>query len=136
MKPQIGRWFRGRLAVAVPVLLALAPVLLVFGACSASPVPHQALVTAELAVSQAETAGAARHAPDELAEAQAKLEAANEAIEAKANDRARVLAEQATIDARVAAIEAEAAQAQAATDRLRDVLERQHRGVIPSRAGT
>jgi septal ring factor EnvC (AmiA/AmiB activator) len=134
MKPQIGRWFRGRLAVAVPVLLA--PVLLVLGACSASPVPHQMLVTAELAVSHAEMAGAARHAPDELAEAQAKLEAANEAIEAKANDRARVLAEQATIDARVAAIEAEAAQAQAAADRLRDVLERQHRGVIPSRAGT
>jgi Domain of unknown function (DUF4398) len=129
MKAQIGRGLRDRLAVAVPVLLALA-------ACSASPVPHQALVAAELAVDQAETAGAARHAPAELAAAQAKLEAANEAIEAKANDRARVLAEQATIDARVAAIEAEAAQAQAAAERLRDLLERQHRGVIPSRAGT
>jgi septal ring factor EnvC (AmiA/AmiB activator) len=129
MKPQIGRCFEARLAVAAPMLLLLA-------ACSASPVPHQALVTAELAVSQAETAGAARHAPDELAAAQAKLEAANEAVDAKANDRARVLAEQATIDARVAEIEAKAAQAEAAADRLRDVLEREHRGVIPSRAGT
>jgi uncharacterized protein involved in exopolysaccharide biosynthesis len=126
--PRIGRRFEGRLAVAAAALVALA-------GCSASPVPHEALVTAELAVDQAEIAGAERHAPDELARAQAKLEAANLAIKAKAHDRARVLAEQATMDARVAEVEAQAAQAEAAAERLRAVLERQHRKVIPSRAG-
>ena len=124
-KSQIGRSRASCLALAALVPLAL-------GACTMAPVPHDALAAAKLALDRAETAGAAEHAPDELARAEAKLEAAHAAIGAKANEQARLLAEQAMMAARVAEAEAQAAQSQAAVDRVRVRLERQHRQLVPS----
>jgi septal ring factor EnvC (AmiA/AmiB activator) len=106
-------------------------VFLALAGCAAPPVPHDALAAAELALDRAEAAGAAEHAPDELAIARAKLEAAQAAIRAKAHEAARLLAEQAAIDARVAEAAAQATQTQAAADRLRARLEQQHRRLAP-----
>ena len=128
MKPQIERCFAG-----CPTMVALA--LLALAGCAAPPVPHDALAAAELAFDQAEMAGAAQHAPDELARAQAKLEAAHAAIRARAHEAARLLAEQATMDARVAEVEAQAAQTEATADHMRARLEQQHRRQAPGADG-
>jgi len=124
MKPQIERRFAGR-----PTMVALA--LLALAGCAAPPVPHDALAAAEVALDQAEMAGAADHAPDGLARAQAKLEAAQAAIRGRAHEEARLLAEQAIMDARVAEVEAQAAQTAATADRMRARLEQQHRRLAP-----
>jgi Domain of unknown function (DUF4398) len=124
MNPQIERS-----GMRAPTIVAL--VLLALAGCATPPVPHDALTAAGLALERAEAAGAAEHAPDELAIARAKLEAARAAIPARAHEAARLLAEQAVIDARVAEVAAQAAQTQAAADRLRARLEQQHRGLAP-----
>ena len=129
MKPQIEGCSAGRLTMVALALLALA-------GCAAAPVPHDALAAAELALDRAEMAGAADHVPDELARAQAKLEAAQAAIRARAHEDARLLAEQATMDARVAEVEAQAAQTEATADRMRVRLEQQHRRLAPGAGGS
>jgi septal ring factor EnvC (AmiA/AmiB activator) len=129
MNPQIERFWASGPAMVALVLLALA-------GCAAPPVPHDALAAAELALDQAEAAGAAEHAQDELASARAKLEAAQAAIRANAHEAARLLAEQAAIDARVAEVAARAAQTEAVADHLRALLEQQHRRLAPGAAGS
>jgi septal ring factor EnvC (AmiA/AmiB activator) len=124
MNPQIERSCTSALTIIALVLLALA-------GCAAPPVPHEAMAAAELAFDRAEAAGAAEHAPDELAIARAKLEAAQAALRADAHEAARLLAEQAAIDARVAEVAAQAVQAEAAADRLRARLEQQHHRLAP-----
>jgi septal ring factor EnvC (AmiA/AmiB activator) len=128
MRPQIERRRAGRATIAA-LLLALV-------GCVQPPAPREALEAAELALDQARVAGAAQHAPDELAQAQAKLEAAQAAIRAKANQDARLLAEQATMDARLAEVEAQAVQSGAAAAHLRALLEQQHRRLAPGAAGS
>jgi septal ring factor EnvC (AmiA/AmiB activator) len=129
MRPQIERWRAG--CATIGALLLLAPV-----GCVQAPAPREALQAAELALDQARIAGAAQHARDELAQAQAKFEAAQAAIRAKANEDARLLAEQATMDARLARVEAQAVQSGAAAAQLRALLEQQHRRLTPGAAGS
>jgi hypothetical protein len=92
-------------------------------------VPDEALNAAELTIARARAAGAERHAPVELARAEEKLRAAQAAAQAKAPERARVLAEQASADAELAEIEAQAARAQAIASELRQQVEQQPRRV-------
>jgi hypothetical protein len=87
--------------------------LAVLAGCAQAPAPHQAMTAADLALARAETAGAAHHAPVELARAAAKRQAAQAAVQAKAHERARILAEQAMVDAELAEMRAQAAQAEA-----------------------
>ena len=128
LKPQLERCF-----VDCPTMVVLA--LLALAGCAAPPVPHDALAAAKLGLDQAEMAGAAQHAPDELGRARAKLEAAQAAIRARANAKARLLAEQAAMDARVAEVEAQAAQSEAAADRMRARLEQRHGQLAPGVGG-
>ena len=93
--------------------------------------PHQALSAADLAVTRARTAGAEHHAAVELVRAETKLKAAQAAVQTKAHERARTLAEQALVDAELAEAEAQAAQAAATAKQLRERVERQHRRVAP-----
>ena len=118
---------------AAACLFAGALVLVGFAGCTQAPVPHEALATAEIAVARARTAGAERHAPVQLARAEAKLQDAHAAIRAYAHERARTLAEQALVDAELAEIEAQAAQAEATAMRLRHRIEQQHSRVAPGR---
>jgi hypothetical protein len=114
----------GRLIAGVLGLVALA-------GCAQAPVPDAALANAEIAVARARSAGAERHAPIELTRAQEKLQAAHAAVGVKAHARARVLAEQALVDAELAEVEALAAQAEATARHLRQRVEQQHRRVAP-----
>jgi hypothetical protein len=105
--------------------------LSLLGGCAQAPVPHAELHAAELAIARARSAGAERDAPAELARAAEALQAAHAAVRARDHGRARALAEQALVDAELAEAEAQAAQAQATASRLRQQVERQHRGIVP-----
>jgi hypothetical protein len=104
--------------------------------CAQAPVPHEAMGTADLALARARAAGAADHAAIELAGAEAKLQDARAAIQAKAHERARGLAEQALVDAELAEVKAQAAQEQASARRLRERVALQHRQLAPADNGT
>jgi Tfp pilus assembly protein PilF len=70
-------------------------------ACATEPPPAAALASARAAVEHA-GAGVAQHAPSELAAAQIKLGRAQDALARGDNLRARRLAEEAEVDARLA----------------------------------
>jgi|GEM_PF-5677857 len=96
---------------AVPFALAAA---LLGAACTTTP--PQEIDEAELALRDAETSGAAERAPQDLALARQKLERARRAAREDDVDRARRLAAEATVDAQLAEVRAEADAA--ATSRL------------------
>jgi hypothetical protein len=107
----------------------------VLGGCAQAPLPQEALSSAELTIARARAAGAERYAPVELARAEEKLEAAQAAARAKAPERARSLAEQASADAELAEIAAQAVQAQAIATELRQQVEQQPRRLSPGGDG-
>jgi hypothetical protein len=104
---------------AAACLAARAFALAFLAGCAQAPLPDEALSAAELTIARARAAGAERHAPAELARAEEKLQAAQAAVRAKAPERARTLADQALLDAELAEIAAQAAQAEAIASRLR-----------------
>src|SRR5262249_46952434 len=94
--------------------LATAPAIgigLLLSGCSARMPPSAKLATADVAVHEAEDAGAAVRAPVELRDARDKLERATRAADDDDYDDARRLAEEAYIDAQHARMKAEAARA-------------------------
>jgi hypothetical protein len=128
----MGQGARRRVAAC---LVARALVLVALAGCAQAPAPHEQLSTAELALARARTAGAERHAPVELARAADKLQAAHAAVRARVYLRARILAEQALVDAELAEVEAQAAQAQGTARHLRERVEQQHRHRVPGGDG-
>ena len=118
-------------AARLGVVVLLAPL----AGCAQAPVPHEALSTADLALARARAAGAADYASIELARAAAKLEAAHAAIQAKAYEQARALAEQALVDAELAEVMAQIANEKASARRLREDVELRHRQVAPADNG-
>ena len=99
------------------------------GACSSAPKPDAQMAAARSMVSQAHTAS--QHAPQELRAAQAKLERAELAYAREDYIDARLLAEQAEVDARHALAlarserqQAAAAQVNQGIDALKQQLER------------
>ena len=92
---------------------ALALGAFALAACASTPPP-----TAEMAAARASVAGAqsigARYAPDQLRMAQTKLQDAEAAMAREDHERARRLAEQASVDARLAQSMAESERMQTA----------------------
>ena len=85
-------------------------IILPFGAgCASHPVPTVQIAASEAAIAGALDAGAAEWAPRELKSAQEKMELTKRWIAAKDYQPARWLAEQAQVDAELAAIKARAA---------------------------
>jgi uncharacterized protein DUF4398 len=80
---------------------AVALTLLSVAACAAAPRPDAELAAARTALLQARPL-AQEHAPAELAAAEAKLTAAEQALAHDETTRARRLAEQAEVDAKLA----------------------------------
>jgi Domain of unknown function (DUF4398) len=117
----------GAIRRAAACLAASAFALAALAGCAQAPLPDEALSAAELTIARARAAGAERHAPVELARAEEKLDAAQAAVRAKAPERARTLAEQASVDAELAEIETQAAQAQAIASQLRQQVEQRPR---------
>jgi len=88
-------------------------------ACASKPPPRDALAKAEEAVARARAQDAAEHAPLALRKAEDKLAQARDA--SRDDDeygKARRLAEQAEVDAQLALVEAERAQAEEAHDEV------------------
>lgn len=104
-----------------PVALTLlACAALTLGACATAPVPMQEMAVAEAAVLRANGSRTGQHAPAELAVAVAKLNSARTALAAGNSDQARRLAHEATLDAQVAELHADAVQATAAARESED----------------
>ena len=93
-----------RLVAAAAMGLGLA-----LGGCASKPdAPKAELAVSQAAIDGAASAGANEHAPLELNQARQKLDAARTALRAEEHEKARRLAEQAEVDARVAAAKANA----------------------------
>jgi hypothetical protein len=86
--------------------------------CSTTPPPMAELAVAKAAVERAEQP-AARHAPDELLGAQRKLAAAQTALRSEDYERARRLADEAEIDARLALAISESSQARQSLEQVK-----------------
>ena len=82
--------------------------------CASAPAPTEELAVSKAAVANAAAAGGLEFAPAEMRTAQDKLDRANLAMGAKDYERARALAEQAQVDAQLAATKARSAKAQKA----------------------
>jgi hypothetical protein len=85
---------RLQIAAALAAITALS-------ACAGTPPPQAEVAAARGMIEQAAPT-AARYAPEELRDAQAKLGAAEAAMAREENEKARRLAEQAAVDARLA----------------------------------
>jgi hypothetical protein len=110
--------------------IPLTAAALALGACATTDPPEREMGAARAMVSQARPV-AASEAPQELAAAQQKLQRAETAFQRGHYEHARLLAQQAEVDAKLAWTVAEnvraqrsAAEVQDATRSLRDELER------------
>ena len=95
---------------------------LVLAGCAANP-PTTELAVANQAVNAADTAGGTQFAPSEIRTARDKLAAAERAMADKDYEKARMLAQQAEWDARVAERKAQAEKAQRALQEARQGIE-------------
>ena len=100
-------------------------------ACASGPAPEAEIAAAEVAVDQAEQANAPAQASGHYELARDKLERARDAMEDGENIEARLLAEQALVDAQLAEAEARsevarqnAAELRASIETLQDELAR------------
>jgi hypothetical protein len=106
-----------------------ASLLLALGACASGPPPDDEIAAAEVALTEANDAGALERAPAPLALARDKFERAQSAAAAGENTEAARLAEQALVDAQLAAAEARSEVAREHADELRTSIETLHEEV-------
>ena len=111
-----------------PVRLSVFAAAVLLAGCASGPriapeVAQAEIAEARSAVSQAEQADAATHAPVALRTARQKVEAATRALAAGQNVEADRLAEQAAIDARLAESRARAVVAEAAVTEVREAIQ-------------
>lgn len=99
--------------------LAMAASLLMAG-CASTQAPVEQMALSRSAVSNAMSAGGNEYAPIQFKSANDKLDAAEKAMTNKNYDLAKQLAEQAEVDAKVAASMARSAKAQKAADALQE----------------
>lgn len=99
--------------------LAFAAVTLL-SACASTPPPKAELAVAEAAVANATNAGATQWAPAEMRTAQDKLVRAQSAMTAKEHSQALMLAQQADVDAQLAAAAARSAKSRRAADEVQE----------------
>jgi hypothetical protein len=88
--------------------------------CASIPAPTEQIAVSKAAVDSATSAGGNQFAPVQLQSALEKLDAAERAMAEGENLKARQLAEQAQVDAQLAAATARAAKAQKAAGELRE----------------
>jgi hypothetical protein len=109
-----------RIRTRTSLVLALGLGSLLLGACASTPPPTAQMAVANSALSHAVGAGAVELAPTEMALARDKMARANQALKDKDNDGARVLAEQAQLDAQLGEAKAEAIKAQKAATAMQE----------------
>ena len=99
-------------------MLAGACAVAALAGCSSPPVPKPQLAVGQASVEAAQTAGAGELAPVELNRAREKLALAQAAVKDKKYEQARVLAEQADVDAQVARTRAGAERSRRAAEEV------------------
>lgn len=95
-------------------MLACAAILI--AGCASMPPPTEQMAVSKSAIANAISAGGNEFAPVEMRAAQEKMDRASRALEKEDYENARLLAEQAQADARLAEKKAQAAKAQKAAD--------------------
>jgi hypothetical protein len=103
---------RTREALAVTAICLLS-------ACASVRAPVSEIAAAEVAVRDAEQAGAAKYASLDLQQARYKLQDAKRAVDDSDNLRARRLAEESQVDARLAETKAQLERANATVEEIR-----------------
>jgi hypothetical protein len=99
-------------------LLAGACAVAVLAGCSSTPVPRAQLAVGKASLESAQTAGAAEFAPVELNRAREKMAQAQIALNEERYEIARILAEQADADAKVAYSKANAERSRRAAEEI------------------
>jgi hypothetical protein len=99
---------------------AVATAIFVSGCTSTSaiPAPTEQMAVSRATLNAANSAGASEFAPVQIKSAMDKMDTAERAMGAKNYDLARTMAEQAQVDAQLAATAARASKAQKAADAL------------------
>ena len=96
--------------------------LLITGCATVAP-PRDRIAAAEMQIRKAEDGLAAQYAPLDLLKAREKYEGARRAVQQEEFDEARRLADQATVDARLAEEKARTAKAQRMAEEMQESLE-------------
>lgn len=104
------------------VLLACG-IIGISGGCASTPPPRETIGQAELAVTEAGQGKAPQYAAPELSKARSKLDEAKRAMDAERYIEARRLAEQALVDAQLAAAKAQAEEQRQTLQELRKSIE-------------
>lgn len=102
--------------------------------CASQPAPLEEMALARAAMNDAGSAGASEYAPIEFRAAMEKLNAAERAVGDKDYEQARLLAEQAEVDARLASAKARSEKARKAADAVQEnirVLRQEMERVAP-----
>lgn len=95
---------------------AIAVTTILMTGCATTPAPTEQLAVSKAAVTSASRGGSNEFAPLELKSAMDKMEGAEKAMSVKDYPRAKQLAEQAQLDAKLAETKTNAAKAQKAVD--------------------
>jgi hypothetical protein len=94
--------------------------IVLIGGCASAPAPLEQMATAKQSVNSATSAGGNEFAPVQLKSAMDKMDSAERAMQTEDFVLARQLAEQAQVDAQLAAATARSAKAQKAASALQE----------------
>lgn len=97
-----------------------ATAVMLIASCASTPAPTEQMAVSKAAVNSASSAGGNEFAPLQLKSAMEKMDSAEQAMAKKDYLRARQLAEQAQVDARLAEATARASKARKAADTLQE----------------
>ena len=92
-------------------------------ACSSMPAPTTEMAVTEKAVKDAEIAGAREYAPLELRSANEKYEAAENAMKKEDYEKAKMLTDEALVDAELAEAKSYSEKSKIALQELRDSID-------------
>jgi fructose-specific component phosphotransferase system IIB-like protein len=117
-KMRIESMVHNRSRRAFPAVAMSALFVAMVAGCATVPAPTEQVAVSKAAIADAVSAGGGEYAPSDLRNAQVKIERAERAMGAQDYTLARSLAEEAEVDARLAATTARSVKAQRAVDEV------------------
>lgn len=103
---------------AKPVLIGIFSASLFIYGCASKPIPTEQFAISKSSIDSATAAGADQYAPLEIKSAREKLNSAERSVEAKQYEVAAALAEESTVDAKLAEAKSEAEKSKKSVDEL------------------
>ncbi len=113
----------GKKNIAWPLTILVAVVIPFMVGCASKVAPVENITSAEMAIMAAQESNASVHAPLELKVAADKLNQAKAAMEQEEFDKARLLADEATVDAQLAEARSRSEKAKKTAQEMRDNIE-------------